>query len=113
LIRRLNSSTPISLLIALDVRQDGQKVLLAVKNILATLTNYIDAAWSYGVAWNYEATSPTFYFEGQVPAAGTLQELTMLDNSGLGISSATIDHQNFLWFQDFGSACGRAGAPPC
>jgi hypothetical protein len=71
---------------------------------LATLTNYLDVPWSYGVAWNYEAASPTFYFEGQAPAAGTLQEITMLDNSGKGISSATIENYNFLWFQDFGSA---------
>jgi Peptidase A4 family len=80
---------------------------------LATLTNYVDAPWSYGVAWNYQAASPTFYADGLAPAAGTLEEITMLDNSNLGISSATIENQNFLWFQDFGSACGRAGAPPC
>jgi hypothetical protein len=80
---------------------------------LATLTNYIDVPWSYGVAWNYQAASPTFYFDGQPPAAGTYEELTMVDNSGLGISSATFESYNFLWFQDFGSACGRTGAPPC
>jgi hypothetical protein len=80
---------------------------------LATLTNYIDVAWSYGVAWNYTSGSPTYYYQGANPPAGTLYNITMLDNSGKGISSATIENTDFLWFQDFGSACGLPSSPPC
>jgi len=80
---------------------------------LATLTNYIDSAWSRGIAWNYTASPPTYYYMGQNPAVGTLEEITMVDNGGSGISSATIENADFLWFQDFGSACGLSGAPPC
>lgn len=71
---------------------------------LATLTNYIDSAWPYGIAWNYTAAKPTYYWEGQTPAVGTLELITMLDNSSKGISSATVENSDFLWFQDFGSA---------
>lgn len=81
---------------------------------LATLTNYIDVPWPLGTAWNYQAGSPTYYREGQSnPATGTQQLITMLDNNNQGISSATIENAGFLWFQDFGSACGRSGSPPC
>ncbi len=80
---------------------------------LATLTNYIDAPWPLGVAWNYTAANPTYYFEGQNPPTGTLELITMLDDSSNGISSATVENTDFLWFQDFGSACGHTGAPPC
>jgi hypothetical protein len=80
---------------------------------LATLTNYIDVSWPYGVAWNYTSGSPTYYYQGANPAAGTLYTITMLDNSGKGISSATIENPDFLYFQDFGSACGLASSPPC
>jgi len=80
---------------------------------LATLTNYIDSAWSYGVAWNYTSRTPTYYYQGANPSPPTtLYDITMLDNSGHGISSATIENADFLWFQDFGSACGLA-SPPC
>jgi hypothetical protein len=80
---------------------------------LATLTNYIDAAWPNGYAWNYTAQTPTVYYEGGNPPAGTLDVITMLDDSNNGISSASAENANFLWFQDFGSACGRSGSPPC
>ncbi|MBV9862513.1 MAG: hypothetical protein JO267_10240 [Alphaproteobacteria bacterium] len=80
---------------------------------LATLTNYIDSAWSNGVAWNYTASSPTYYVIGSPPPTGTLEQVTMVDNNGLGISSTVVEAGDFLWFQDFGSACGRTGAPPC
>lgn len=80
---------------------------------LATLTNYIDSSWPYGIAWNWQASRPTYYWEGQNPAIGTLDVITMLDNNGSGISAATLENSDFLWFQDYGSACGRSGAPPC
>lgn len=80
---------------------------------LATLTNYIDSPWSEGIAWNYAASQPTYYFMGNNPTAGTLEQITMNDNNGNGISAATIENPDFLWFQDFGSACGVAGSPPC
>lgn len=80
---------------------------------LTTLTNYIDSPWSEGIAWNYTATSPTYYYMGNNPTVGTLEQITMNDNNGKGISSATIENLDFLWFQDFGSACGLTSAPPC
>jgi hypothetical protein len=30
--------------------------------------------------------------------------ITMVDNNGNSISSATIENSDFLWFRDFGSA---------
>ena len=85
---------------------------------LATLTNYINVPGSYGTAWNNTAKSPTYYWQGGNPAAGTLYDISMLDNSNKGISSAVIENTDFLWFQDYGSACGsvngsNVGAPPC
>jgi hypothetical protein len=80
---------------------------------LTTLTNYVASPWSEGIAWNYAAASPTYYYMGNDPSAGTLEQITMTDDQGQGISSPTVESPNFLWFQDFGSACGRTGAPPC
>jgi hypothetical protein len=80
---------------------------------LATLTNYIDVAWPYGIAWNYGAKSPTYYYQATNPSAGTLEYITMLDNNGKGISAPTIENGDFVWDQNYGSSCGRTGAPPC
>jgi Peptidase A4 family len=87
----------------------------SINNVPATLTNYIDSSWPLGAAWNYTNGSPTYCWEGSSSssACGTFLDITMLDNSGSGISAATIENYNFLYFQDFGSACGRSGAPPC
>jgi Peptidase A4 family len=79
---------------------------------LTTLTNYIASPWSEGVAWDYADANPTYYYMGNNPTVGTLEQLTMNDNGGNGISSAAIESFNFLWFQNFGSACGQS-APPC
>jgi hypothetical protein len=79
----------------------------------ATLTNYIDVAWPEGVAWNYTAKFPAYYYQGKAPAAGTLDVITMLDNNGKAISAPTIENADFVWDQNFGSSCGRTGAPPC
>lgn len=76
---------------------------------LANLTNYIDVSWSEGDAWNYTASKPTYYYMGSNPPTGTLYEITMLDNSGNGVSSGSVENADFLYFQDFGSAY----APPC
>jgi Peptidase A4 family len=43
---------------------------------LATLTNYIDSAWPNGIALNYQAATPTYQYQGQTPAAGTLNVIT-------------------------------------
>jgi hypothetical protein len=80
---------------------------------LTALTNYVASSWSDGIAWDYSATNPTYYYMGNNPTAGTLEQITMNDDQGQGISSATIENLNFLWFQNFGSSCGRTGAPPC
>jgi hypothetical protein len=60
---------------------------------LATLTNYIDVPWPYGIAWNYTASRPTYFYEGEnPPAPNTLYVITMLDNNGAGISSPTLEN---------------------
>ncbi len=69
---------------------------------LATLTNYIDASWPAGVAWNM--STGTTVVAGQDPPSGTLETLTMLDNAGNAISSAAIESINFLYFTNSGSA---------
>jgi Peptidase A4 family len=81
-----------------------------IKGSLSTLTNYIDVPWPNGVAWNYTAKKPTYYYEGK-PSTGTFLQITMLDNSGNPISAATIENTNFLWFLDSGSACGISSVP--
>jgi hypothetical protein len=83
-----------------------------------TLTNYIDVPWLSGYAWNYAASTKTTCYEGLSCTAAlpgkTFYNIQMLDDSGQGISAATIENSNFLFFQDYGSACGPlSGAPPC
>jgi len=75
-------------------------------NTLSTLTNYIDVPWSEGAAWDYASSSPTTYSLGLNPSGATLQNITMLDDNGKPISSATIENNTFLWFQNTGSSCG-------
>ena len=79
---------------------------------LTNLTNYVAAPWAEGVAWNYADPNPTTYSMGGNPDVGTLEQITMLDNSGNPISAATIESGSFLWFQTSGSACG-ANQNPC
>ena len=78
---------------------------------LTNLTNYIAASWAEGVAWNYANSIPTTYSMGGNPDVGTLEQITMLDNSGNPISAATIESGSFLWFQTSGSACGVTQNP--
>jgi hypothetical protein len=83
---------------------------------LATLTNYIDAPLTQGIAWNYSASPQTYYYPNVNPAyPATLYLITMLDNLGQGISSATGWNAETLWFLDFGSACGlgNSAGNPC
>jgi len=84
---------------------------------LATLTNYVDVAWPYGFAWNWTAKSQTYYYQGRNPAAGTLEVLTMLNNSSKAISYPTLENADFVWDLNEGSSCGRTtgypSAPPC
>jgi hypothetical protein len=82
-----------------------------INGSLATLTNYIDVPFNYGIAWNYTSSAPTIYYPGQNPAAGTLYNITMLDNAGKPVSAAYIQNASFLWFQDYGSACGLSTNP--
>jgi hypothetical protein len=84
-----------------------------LQNGLATLTNYIDSAWSYGTAWNFASSNPTFYFQALTPPVGTLEIITMLDDNNAAISTPKLENGDFLWFQDYGSACGANGGPPC
>jgi hypothetical protein len=79
---------------------------------LTNLTNYIATPWSEGVAWNYADPKPTTYSMGGYPSVGTLEQITMLDNSDNPISAATIESGSFLWFQTLGSACG-VNQQPC
>jgi len=76
----------------------------SIGDSLATLTNYIDVPWAYGVAWNYGSSNPTYHYMGKNPAVLTLQTITMVDNNGNAISVPTIENSDFLWLQDTGSA---------
>lgn len=82
---------------------------------LANLTNYVGSSWTFGVAWDYTASPVTYYFPGLDPGgASTFEIITMLDGNNKGISSPTIENAGFLYFQDYGSACGNPyGSPPC
>ena len=80
---------------------------------LTPLTNYVDVPWADGVAWNYAAIRPTTYRLGQSPSNATLENFTMLDDDGNPISAATIENDNFLWFENSGSSCGGNGVSPC
>lgn len=71
---------------------------------LATLTNYIDVPWVKGIAWNYKASSPTYYYIGQNPPSNTLAVITMLDNNNKAISFPSIIGPDFLWVAAGGSA---------
>jgi hypothetical protein len=73
---------------------------------LTNLTNYIATPWAEGVAWNYADPNPTTYSMGGNPSVGTLEQITMLDNSDNPISAATIESGSFLWFQTSCPACG-------
>ena len=76
----------------------------SVNNALSTLTNYVATSWPAGYAWDYNDASPTYYFESAYPGTGTINYITMLDDAGSGISSATGENYNFLYFTNFGSA---------
>lgn len=82
-----------------------------IPNGITTLTNYVASAWSAGEAWDYAAAQQTVYPMGSVPSDGTLEQIAMLDNNGLPISSAVIEGPAFLWFQNYGSSCGAATLP--
>jgi hypothetical protein len=82
-----------------------------VNGTLATLTNYIQTSWPLGVAWRYNDKAPDYYYEGANPTKGTIQVLTMLDNSSNPISAPIGENTNFLWFLDSGSACGVSSSP--
>lgn len=71
---------------------------------LATLTNYVDVTLPFGVAWNYSAATPTYYYPGLNPAAGNLYALSMLDSSNKVISTPMIANAQLLWFQNSGSS---------
>jgi hypothetical protein len=86
----------------------------SVGGSLATLTNYTDVSWPLGVAWNYQAANPTYFFPGEalsVPAPYNLELLTMVDNSGHGISYGSPQNFGFVYFEDYGSANGGNVAP--
>jgi hypothetical protein len=72
---------------------------------LASLSNYIDVPWSAGSA--QDGITLATVNMGQDPSVGTLEVLTMVDNSFQAISTPVIENDNFLWFQNSGSSCGN------
>ena len=80
---------------------------------LATLTNYIDVTLVGGIAWDYTASPVTYYYPWSTPSVGTLELITMLDNSNKAISTGYGKTAQTLIFEDYGSACGLASSPPC
>lgn len=83
----------------------------SVNGGLANLTNYIDTAWPYNIAWNYTASAPTYYYPDYAPAAGTLELISMLDNNSKVISSASPQNYDFLFFTNTGSSFGTGSQP--
>ncbi len=72
---------------------------------LATLTNYVSDPWTFCEAFNYTSGSPTYYYPGSsAPANGSVNAITMLDNSSNAISYAELQGNWDLWFYDEGSA---------
>ncbi len=68
-----------------------------------TLTNYIDVPLPFGLAWNYTAKYPRYYFPGVNPPAGKLYVLSMVDDSGRNIiSTPYIENAYFVWFKNSG-----------
>ena len=63
---------------------------------LANLTNYVDAAWPVGFAWNTAGANAPDIYDGQDPASGVLETITMLDNANNPISSSIIENSEFL-----------------
>ena len=57
-----------------------------VGNVLANLANYVASPWSERVAWNYANPNPTVYWMGATPEVGTIENLTMVDNTNQPIS---------------------------
>jgi len=80
---------------------------------ITALANYIGSPWISGYSWNYNSASPSYYYQGADPAtgsaAGTLEAITMVDQSSNPISVPTIENYNFLWFKTAGSACAASG----
>jgi hypothetical protein len=77
----------------------------SVGGSLANLRNYVYNFWSGGLAWNYTSSSQTNYdICNASPSTGTWYMMTMLDNSGNGISSGSCENSHFLHMTDYGSA---------
>jgi hypothetical protein len=78
----------------------------SVNNKPILLNNYIDVPFTYGLA--HKIPFPTHlgsnYLPGSDPPTGTLYQVEMLDDKGKGISSATIENSQFLYFQNYGSS---------
>ena len=73
------------------------------------LANYSAASMPFGVAWNYRASAPAYYYPGapprllqQLPA--TLHLLTMRDDGRKIVSTPTVENDHFLFFQNSGSS---------
>jgi hypothetical protein len=90
----------------LDERAIGYAISADMSPQLSHLANYVASPWSEGVAWNYANPNPTVYWMGATPDVGTIENLTMVDNTNQPISSVTIEGPNFLWFENSGSSCG-------
>src|SRR5215472_10571594 len=64
---------------------------------LTTLANYGAMSWLGGITWNFGGGVPTTYTMGADPGSGgTLHSVTMVDDVGKPISSATIETPTFL-----------------
>jgi Peptidase A4 family len=81
---------------------------------LARLTNYIDVSWPWNVAWNYQASTPTYHYPGDLSIAApfTLDLITMLGNGGNAISYGSPQNLGFLYFEDAAGAHGIGPVAP-
>ena len=77
------------------------------------LTNYVGSAWPLGVAWNYGAPAPTYYYAGGVPAQGTLQVISLIGANGTVLSAPTILSNESLFFSSYPSGCWSSTNSTC
>lgn len=81
-----------------------------VDNNQSALMNYVYMAMPFGVAWNYTAQNPTYYWMGIDPAAinpavgGTAYICSMVDQNNNVISTPYVENVGFTWFQNSGSS---------
>ena len=83
-----------------------------VNGTLASGTNYINSSFPYNIAWNYNASNPTYYYPGSSPSGTNLELINQVDNKGVVLSSGVPVNFDFVYFRDSGPTYGSGSPPP-